>query len=919
MPIRKITFRDFRGGAFVNGPVENTPAGALRRAFSIASPRTGSLRSRSGGKQFFHFAATSMAKFVGRRILAGPLNGFNPNLFWGTTPGVVNPIGVVGGNRISFMEIPAQFLATNPNQTAGLTTNESDFLFIADEVEPQKLDASMNLSFWGIAAPSALVTQAITATPMDAAKKDIDLMTPATFAQWTGAGAAGTDPFTFSQSLGRTVDGDGSFKLHIPENTEGIATRSFAPGSYTPLDLTTFDDASTSTDEDYIEFYVQVSRPSHVKSVEMKFFVQPSGTFDATLFGNPNDASSTSPYQDYYAISLSVELVKKKKRKELISLGDFLPDNKAEVRKFLKDHPQGVAPDLDMQQFLHDLTIAVSRNTWTKVTIPKGLFDRAGHAGEVGFTWANVVGMQIGGEATSDGATAVWFEDVRLKGGVGTRGDYLWTITYRNDNTGSRSNPPTTTDANGNTVPITIAVKDSVASTPRTGSLMLDRQRAAIANLPAALSGADFDDGRNDPQVTHIELWRTIGNGNPGKPNAPFVAPSSLNFFLDQRIPVGTLTATDDRGDYPGMHSLSSAVFLDPNQDLTFDNAPPSHGIFAPVYHAPSGRVFCLDTAQPNRVIYSAPGRPESLGSVGFVEPTTPDDHLNGLVVWGDSVWAFSPLKLIQINGQDEPFLATTVLGAPGLAFDRCVVATPGGIVYLSPFGVRLFDGSFSRAIASDALAPIFRGSDTDGLFHVTANGTPPGPILDYGRGEVVLSDITHQTLIYEVDLDCWRVIPFGIGASLHEPDTTIWLATFQSPGQTDPWVNALEGSVVDGTELGGIVGETTVDGAGVSLGSNFDVQTPAILVGGESLVNVRMIYIEADTQGQAVTVNLDVDGTGYLLAPLLTTGKTRVEYNINLPGSILQLQFFCAAANITKRMEISSIEIEVYEPAAGG
>src|SRR5262249_1441454 len=156
-----------------------------------------------------------------------------------------------------------------------------------------------------------------------------------------------------------------------------------------------------------------VARPANIKSLNVKFFVQSSGTFATTSFTqDPNVPSTTTqPYGSFYHTELSVQAVKQKKKRNLLGLGDFVPFDPANkhIKKFLANHPPDKGPDLDALEFLNPTTIAVSRNTWTKVTIPKGLFDRAGSAGAAGFTWANVVGFQFSVETNKSGNTSVWF------------------------------------------------------------------------------------------------------------------------------------------------------------------------------------------------------------------------------------------------------------------------------------------------------------------------------------------------------------------------------------------------------------------------------------------------------------------------------------------------------------------------------
>ena len=98
---------------------------------------------------------------------------------------------------------------------------------------------------------------------------------------------------------------------------------------------------------------------------------------------------------------------------------------------------------------------------------------------------------------------------------MGTRGDYLYTFTFRNDTLGIRSNPVFETDGTLKTYTI-----------PN-----IDRTGISITGLPAGpfgnITGAPGMPISPDTQISHIEIWRNIGNGG-------------LQFFKAGQITVGT-------------------------------------------------------------------------------------------------------------------------------------------------------------------------------------------------------------------------------------------------------------------------------------------------------------------------------------------------------------------------------------------
>jgi hypothetical protein len=946
MPTGKSVWRSFTEGMWVAGPAENVPGGALRRALNIHVQRgQGSMMSRSGSVDYVAARAGlchTLGQLGGTRVCGiaqtfytiDPATGaltLAPSVW---QSGGANPSGTLTDRRWSFMELPVQLLSTNPNIAADLAAVSSGgaaaYQFIANAGTAWKFDG-INGSYWGIDAPTAALVQGLTVTattpPINTQIASFD----GAYANNATDTAAGPSGFAAAVDTARKVEGTGSRRLDCMRDAETINTFSYASGSYTPVDLTL---GGTSTDEDYIQCWIHVARPANVKSINLKFFVQASGTFSAAAFNqDPNaTAGNTAPYGSYYHIELTVQAVKSKKKRKLIGLGDFVPfdpENRA-MKRFLRHHPPDKGPDLEALDFINPTTLAVSRNTWSKVTIPKGLFEAAGSAGIPGLTWANVVGFQFSCETNKSGNTSVWIDDLRVVGGVGTRGDYLYTITYRNDRTGARSNPPYVKAADGT---ITLATSPTVT---------LDRQACAVGNFPATLNASHFRGGAPgsggivDNQVTHIEIWRTVGNGNPGKPHAPFNAPTSLQMFLVDKIAVGTTTYTDSTADYPGMHSLSGAKFLNSDQEMQFDNMPPwtaNETIAGPqlstitqaVYHPPTGRVFFTDSAHPTRVFITPPGRPESLAD--FIEPTGPSDPIQRLVIWNDNLYILTEKGIQQLEGSDVPFFAQPIAGVAGTYYPYTVRATPYGIVSVAQDGLRIFDGQTSQLAANDALGPIFRGSTTietiPGFKNNAVDGHTYGAMASWGRDELLLTDCLNTVFAYNPALDAWRVINIpNVLTLFHETSQATVGGQLQNIGvilagiRTGTNVSGI--CYFDGNasgEVSGVPGEATPD-ASLVTGGLLDTVTSAVFVSGENQGIVMMLYMELHTAAQNLIVSVLLDGTELVLdSAVNTSSKQRREFNINKVANIAQVRLR-SAAPLTSRIEVSSLELQAYESA---
>lgn len=122
--------------------------------------------------------------------------------------------------------------------------------------------------------------------------------------------------------------------------------------------------------------------------------------------------------------------------------------------------------------------------------------------------------------------------------------------------------------------------------------------------------------------------------------------------------------------------------------------------------------------------------------------------------------------------------------------------------------------------------------------------------------------------------------------------------------------------------ELGGIVGESTPEDTNTNgLLNDFVVETAHVFIGGGQYGVVQRLYIEADTEGISLTPSIIIDGTATVLANFSSSVgvKQQFEYAINRTGFIAGVRITGAAADMTKRVEISAIELDCYIPTPAG
>lgn len=124
--------------------------------------------------------------------------------------------------------------------------------------------------------------------------------------------------------------------------------------------------------------------------------------------------------------------------------------------------------------------------------------------------------------------------------------------------------------------------------------------------------------------------------------------------------------------------------------------------------------------------------------------------------------------------------------------------------------------------------------------------------------------------------------------------------------------VHSLEGTAT--AEQAELVGDATLDST-VAIVGGFDIETAGVYIGGGSKSVVQRVYIEADTEGQTVTVQLVLDDTTTTLGTFSTAvgEKTTAEFAVNRAGFIAGVRAFLAEPTI--RLEIVSIEMDIYTP----
>ena len=678
--------RSFIKGLWVAGGRDAIPQDALRRATGVHQLRQGVLRS----------ALPSSAKSV---ISANQYVRFQGSRYQGQAASLLRDGAIIGasdldGTRLSFLRMPPQ---------AGI----ADYLFVGGGGALRKVDAAGAVSDWGIPAPSGTITVDLS----DPRTKLIDEVDATGGADWNIVDPGGGSSIGSQASSG--IEGGAAVIL----TTKKSETKTVIEKDIT-VDLTEFDTSwtgapedSPSVEQDYIEFWVSCGEPDRLVAIEISFSLN-NTTFENDTF------------------TRRVPVVDDLQRREIIGIGQNA-DSDADVINGDNDF----APGRSFTDLLNRTTQSVIPrvvSTWIRVHVSKASFERAGTGA---FGWADVQAVRLNTITFGDGrSVSVIFDRIRLSGGYGIVGRYQYLITYKNNTTGSRSDPNATASV----------IADVVTGT----ELFADRQPIGLTNIPQPPIG----------QVDIIEIWRTVGNG--------------AAFFKCGEISPPASAFVDGVADFDAMFSGATVLAL---PELPIDNAPPPDtvGYVLPTSH--NGRAWWLDDAAADvgHVFYSAIGRPESM--VDFVNVTETDEPLQALARWNDVLYAFSSRRVFRIIGDDEPFTSQEVFGAPGTLDPDTVAVAPQGILYLALDGVRLFTGASAELVAYGAIGPAFRGLTVEGMTTIAS------PAL--GRTATVLNDDYYladgaQTLILNLRDGTWRRLAVAASTLYAEPDSTEILAS---------------------------------------------------------------------------------------------------------------------------------------------
>lgn len=880
-------------GLFTNNVDTSAPEGSLLRALNLASlAGSGMLRSGAPSQALSGTGPTmgkSRVKFNSRFLTRGSpgggekieretavAGGTYATIF--TSPTLTSPV-----TTLQASSAPDRWVMAQP------TPEKDEHLFMVDPANDSgknallKINDAGTVSHWGILPPAATDVTGITVALNAQQSKYINFVAADPLAgvgSWTLA-TADEDAIGAATAISSVatpaVDGN-SIKFIIDKSDSAQMTNILGAN----VDLTTFG-AQPSSDEDFIQFWVRVRRPSRVQSLEI--------AFDTTVAGDFK--------KDFFSREVTFKLVTRAQKKKLVGLGDLVPING--VQDFL-DKQSAKLYDLTFQDDIGKQQIGVAKNTWSRVTLPKNSFAQSGSP-----DWSTVRAIRFTLHATAEGKTAVFLDALTLNGGAGMYGDYKYTITYSSEDgtpqsPGSRSNPAIDDDKGTAT-----GLRNSLVFISMPG---VERQSVKLT-FPALAF---------DPQVTRLEIWRTVGNGDA--------------YFRCGYITVsgGALgagaTFDDSAADYYGLNAGALATtsgnnryfaVLDPSVELPFDNTSPNDVSFAfrtaadrphlgrmwwtgNVVAAKEDGTVSSSLGTRGLIYYSPIGRMESVQGWIYITSGVSDQCVQ-LVVWNDRLFVFTYSSVYEIVGTGEPFQAQKIEGAPGTIYPYTIAPSNIGLLWVSVDGVYKFNGQFAENITDPVLMPVFRHAQSVGDLTVSINSNVRAVA---GRNAYYIGKgYTNYCMVYDFDTGVWRYLDetttpsANNGAITYDPSTgKVFVDGNLSNRELEPLIYPSSGTYT-----------TTVE------------PLPYVRSGPGRKGILRKIWIDVTrgTGGAATSVapSVIIDDVVTALATFTipsTNVHTVQEYNLNYPGEVFGMRL---TLNGARDVRINTMEMDVYIPGA--
>lgn len=415
----------------------------------------------------------------------------------------------------------------------------------------------------------------------------------------------------------------------------------------------------------------------------------------------------------------------------------------------------------------------------------------------------------------------------------------------------------------------------SVSNTFDTGTI------AATTTTTTMLSVNVF--ASDDPQVTHIRLYRTQGDGS--------------TYLFDQEVANADATISTMTLDA----ALGTAV------DET--HAPPVQADLAVVHN---DRIFIADSTS-NRLWWSLKFFPEYFDS--FIDIGPHYDRITGLTSIGGVLGVFTErtkyrvieqLEDVSAVGTDIPFLGATAadfvavesVSRRGCYSPGAIVNTGAGVIFPSRDGVYVTDFNGPDSSISADIDSIFYGKIVNGISAIDWDYAEQIR-ASYFKGRYFLSykgvdrDLIDRMAIYSFETQGWYFYNLNAYELYYDDIDDIFLL-----GTSGGYIQGIEENVV----LSPVSSQGGGGSAGVNSPTSYDIEilTP-VLFGDNAYIRKLFQYLKIDANvgiNDTLTVSLLIDGT--TVHTVSITGN-RTRRLLRLPRSAMghtwQLQFLASSA----------------------
>lgn len=334
----------------------------------------------------------------------------------------------------------------------------------------------------------------------------------------------------------------------------------------------------------------------------------------------------------------------------------------------------------------------------------------------------------------------------------------------------------------------------------------------------------------DDPQVTHVRLYRTVSGGE--------------NYLFDQQVANivggGMVQFTSNQAD----NTLGS--------ELEIDNDPPPNCSMVRIFNETA---FLLgDPNNPHYLYHSKRFRPESVTT--FLEIGNADDSLITMASTAGVLGVFTRVTKYRISGNaSQGYVALEHLARRGTPSRDAAVATEYGVVFPAKDGIFLTNFMGQDIAMADAILPLFYGETVNGLDPINWNvaSTFCGAArknryyFSYASGSNSNPD---KVAVFSHDTKKWYFYNYPARSLYVEEDLDRLLA-----GSTDGFVYILE---------------TGTDDAGANI--SLDIQTKDYF-GGSPHTRKLFLFYRVDAYVPSGTMSADFYVDGVLKKQTAVTG----------------------------------------------